>query len=165
MFWESTTQTCQKEETPLKGKKVAVVDTPGFSHRYCLYKDIVAEANKRVRFCSPGLHVILHGMSPFHFMAQQIKESFGHKAQDYTILLFTCKDDLGGRSLAKVIPSRHEHLKEYIAECRNRILAFDNKAEGEEREAQVAELMTMIDALVERNRNAPCYMMKVHKRL
>uniref|UniRef100_A0A8C6VPM8 AIG1-type G domain-containing protein n=1 Tax=Naja naja TaxID=35670 RepID=A0A8C6VPM8_NAJNA len=49
----------------------------------------------------------------------------------------------------------------------NRYLFFNNKAKGAEQEAQVAELMTMIDDLVESNSDAPCYtedMMNFSKR-
>ncbi|KAK9395886.1 GTPase IMAP family member 7-like [Crotalus adamanteus] len=48
-------------------------------------------------------------------------------------------------------------LRDLVSQCGNRILAFDNRAEGEEREAQVAQLMTMIDDLVKEHKDAPCY--------
>ncbi|KAG8131543.1 hypothetical protein E2320_009465 [Naja naja] len=83
---------------------------------------------------------------------------FGHNAKDYTIILFTHKDSKKGQPLEnltssrdenvkKYIASRDENVKKYIAECGNRCLAFNNKAEGTEREYQVAKLMTMIDEL------------------
>uniref|UniRef100_A0A8C7DXU6 AIG1-type G domain-containing protein n=1 Tax=Naja naja TaxID=35670 RepID=A0A8C7DXU6_NAJNA len=159
----SVTEACQKEEAQLKGRKVVVVDTPGFFHTRRPQKDAAAEVSKCMKFCSLGPHVILHVMHPFRCsqkemkMAQQIKEIFGLKAKDYTIILFTQKDDRKVESLEKLISSRDKILKEYIAECGNRCLAFNNKAKGAEREAQVAELMTMIDDLVETNSYAPCY--------
>ncbi|XP_070623365.1 uncharacterized protein [Erythrolamprus reginae] len=161
--WEAKPEICQKEKAQLKGRKVVVVDTPGFFYRYHTNKDIAAKMRKCVKVCSPGPHVILHVMRPYFNsqeetdMAQQIKEALGLKPKDYTIILFTGKDNLKGQSLENVIASSGETLKEYIAECGNRVLAFNNRAEGEERESQVAELMTMIDALVERNRDAPFY--------
>ncbi|KAG8127217.1 hypothetical protein E2320_014151 [Naja naja] len=160
----SITEACQKEETQLKGRKVVVVDTPGFFHTHRPEKEIAAQVSKCVKFCSPGPHVILHVMHPFHASqketdgVQLIKKIFGRNAKDYTIILFTHKDSKEGQSLENVISSRNKKVKKYIAECRNRCLTFNNKAEGEEREAQVAELMAMIDTLVEMNRCAPCYM-------
>ncbi|XP_013920701.1 PREDICTED: GTPase IMAP family member 7-like [Thamnophis sirtalis] len=160
-FWP-TTEVCQKEEAQLNGRKVVVVDTPGFFHIHRSQKEIAAEVSKCVKFCSLGPHVILHVM-PFGCftrkeleVAQLIKEIFGSKAKNNTILLLTCKDHLKGRSLEQFISGLGEDLKEYIAECGNRILAFNNKAKGEERDAQVAELMVMIDDLVETNSHAPC---------
>ncbi|KAG8127262.1 hypothetical protein E2320_014282 [Naja naja] len=111
-----------------------------------------------------GPHVILHVMHPFHASqketdgVQLIKKIFGRNAKDYTIILFTHKDSKEGQSLENLISSRNKKVKKYIAECGNRCLAFNNKAKRAEREAQVAKLMTMIDALVEMNRCAPCYM-------
>uniref|UniRef100_A0A8C6VF30 AIG1-type G domain-containing protein n=1 Tax=Naja naja TaxID=35670 RepID=A0A8C6VF30_NAJNA len=154
---------CQKEEVQLNGRKVVVVDTPGFVHTSPPDEYTAAEVSRGMKICSPGAHIILHVMHPFCSskkemdMAQLIKKMFGLKAKDYTILLVTHKTYLEDKSVANFIYSRDENVKKYIAECGNRCLAFDNKAKGGEREAQVAELMTMIDALVETNRNAPCY--------
>uniref|UniRef100_A0A8C6XV23 AIG1-type G domain-containing protein n=1 Tax=Naja naja TaxID=35670 RepID=A0A8C6XV23_NAJNA len=159
----SVTEECQKEEAQLNGRKVVVVDTPGFFHTSSPDEYTAAEVSRGVKLCSPGPHVILHVMDPLCSskkemdMAQLIKEMFGLKAKDYIILLVTHKNELEGKSVANFIYSRDDNLMEYIAQCGNRCLAFNNKAKGAEQEAQVAELMTMIDDLVERNRNAPCY--------
>ncbi|XP_032090768.1 GTPase IMAP family member 9-like [Thamnophis elegans] len=159
----SITEACQKEETQLNGRKVVVVDTPSFFHTSRSNTNIATEVSKCIKFCTPGPHVILQVMRPSRFtqnekdMAQLIKEIFGLKAKNYIILLFSRKDYLKGESLENFISAQDENLKEYIAECGNRCLAFNNEAEGEEREAQVAELMVMIDDLVHRNKYAPCY--------
>ncbi|XP_029141141.1 uncharacterized protein LOC107293061 [Protobothrops mucrosquamatus] len=169
----SITKACQKEDTQLNGRKVVVVDTPGFFNTSHPQKDIAAEVRNCVKFCSPGPHVILHVIRPGCFSqeeqgaAQLIKEIFGLKAKNYIILLFTHKEDLEGTSLKNFIAVCNKNLKEYAAECGNRFLAFNNWAKGAEREAQVTELMTMIDRLVETNGDAPCYteeMMKFNKR-
>ncbi|XP_026534689.1 GTPase IMAP family member 4-like [Notechis scutatus] len=160
---QSITEACQKEEAQLNGRKIVVVDTPGFSHANLPNEDIATQVNKCVKLCSPGPHVILQVMRPRGFtenekaVAQQIKEIFGLKARNYMILLFTHKDELERESLERFISVQDKKLKEYIAVCGNRYLAFNNKAEGVEREAQVAELMTMMDELVQTNRHAPCY--------
>ncbi|KAG8141078.1 hypothetical protein E2320_003710 [Naja naja] len=171
VLFESTTKACQKEEGQLNGRKVVVVDTPGFHHTHDSDENPAAEVSSGMKIWSPGPHVILHVMDPLGSskemkMAQQIEEIFGRKAKDYTIILFTFKDELEGQSIENLI-SRNKKVKEYIAECRNRYLFFNNKAKGAEQEAQVAELMTMIDDLVESNSDAPCYtedMMNFSKR-
>ncbi|KAG8147187.1 hypothetical protein E2320_022819 [Naja naja] len=158
----SITAACQKEEAQLTGRKVVIVDTPGFFYTHRPGKEIAAQVKRCIKFCSPSPHVILHVMHPFHApqetdVVQLIKKIFGRNAKDYTIILFTHKDSKEGQSLENLISSRDENVKKYIAECGNRCLAFNNKAKGAEREYLVAELMTMIDDLVQRNRNAPCY--------
>ncbi|KAG8148139.1 hypothetical protein E2320_022835 [Naja naja] len=136
-FEWSGTQACQTEEAQLKGRKIVVVDTPGIFHTDSPGEDIAAEEETDV--------------------IQLIEEIFGLKAKDYTIILFTNKHGLKAQSLENLISSRDKKVKKYIAECGNRCLVFNNNVEGAEREAQVGELMTMIDDLVETNRNAPCY--------
>ncbi|KAL7977845.1 hypothetical protein Chor_010797 [Crotalus horridus] len=173
MSSESVTRVCQKEDTQLNGRKVVVVDTPGFFHTCCSVNDVVAEVRKSVKFCSLGPHVILHVVRSGRFIwdeeevAQLIHMIFGLKAKNYIILLFTHKEDLEGTSIENFIAVCGKKLQQYAAECGNRFLAFNNRAEGAEREAQVAELMTMIDRLVETNRDAPYYtekMMSFNKR-
>ncbi|KAG8148138.1 hypothetical protein E2320_022836 [Naja naja] len=162
-FEWSGTQACQTEEAQLKGRKIVVVDTPGIFHTDSPGEDIAAEVSKCVKFCSPGPHVILYVMDHLRSsqeetdVIQLIEEIFGLKAKDYTIILFTNKRGLKAQSLENLISSRDKKVKKYIAECGNRCLVFNNNVEGAEREAQVGELMTMIDDLVETNRNAPCY--------
>uniref|UniRef100_A0A8C5WN95 AIG1-type G domain-containing protein n=1 Tax=Laticauda laticaudata TaxID=8630 RepID=A0A8C5WN95_LATLA len=158
-LWSRTEESCQEEETQLNGGKVVFVDMPGFFPSHCP-QDIDAEVSKGVKLCSLGPHIILHVVHPRCFtenedMLQQIKEIFGLQVRNYTILLFACKNILAGESLENIIPP-DENLKGYFAECGNQYLAF-NEVKGVEREAQVAELMTMIDQLVEINSSAPCY--------
>ncbi|KAG8148140.1 hypothetical protein E2320_022837 [Naja naja] len=119
----SVTEECQKEEAQLNGRKVVVVDTPGFFHTSSPDEYTAAEVSRGVKLCSPGPHVILHVMDPLCSskkemdMAQLIKEMFGLKAKDYIILLVTHKNELEGKSIANFIYSRDDNLMEYIAQC------------------------------------------------
>ncbi|XP_058035379.1 GTPase IMAP family member 9-like [Ahaetulla prasina] len=157
----SVTKTCQKKETQWRGRKVAVVDTPGFFDTKVSQQTIADEVSKCISFCSPGPHVILQVIRPDRFtqeekeVARLISEIFSLKAKNYMILLFTRKEDLEGTSL-KTFMQEEPSLWAQASQCGFRYLAFNNKAPGE-REAQVAQLMTMIDDLVEKNNDAPCY--------
>ncbi|XP_026549636.1 GTPase IMAP family member 7-like, partial [Notechis scutatus] len=142
----SLTQTCQREEALLNSRKVVVVDMPGFLDTARPELKTSAEVRKCIKFCPPGPHV-----------ARLIKEIFTLKGKDYTIILFTHKEHLEGKTLEKFITEGNVGLKELVYQCGNRFLAFNNKAEGAEHEAQVGQLMAMIDALVQKNRTAPCY--------
>ncbi|XP_026582249.1 GTPase IMAP family member 7-like, partial [Pseudonaja textilis] len=146
--------------------------TPGFLDTARLERETAAEVRKCIKFCMPGPHVILQVIRPVRFtkeeeeVARLIKEIFSLKAKDYMIILFTRKEDLEGKTLEEFIAKGNAGLKEQVYRCGNRFLAFNNKAEGAEREAQVSQLMAMIDALVQKNRAAPCYteeMMKADK--
>ncbi|XP_063157940.1 uncharacterized protein LOC134496115 [Candoia aspera] len=159
----SVTKCCQREEVQLDGRKIVVVDTPGFLDTGRPECEITNEVRRCVKFCSPGPHVILQVVRPGRFtqeekdVARLIKEIFSLKAKAYMIILFTRKEDLEGGSLEQYISEGDAFLKEQIFQCGGRYLAFNNKAEGEEQEAQVARLMEMIDELVEKNSDAPCY--------
>ncbi|XP_058035383.1 GTPase IMAP family member 9-like [Ahaetulla prasina] len=163
MAFGSVTRCCQKEEVLLKGRRVVVVDTPGFLDTGRSEQRTSTEVRKCVKFCSPGPHVILQVIRPSRFtqeekdVARLIKEIFSLKAKKYMILLFTRKEDLEGKALEKFIAEGNSALKEQVYQCGFRYLAFNNKAEGEERDAQVAQLMSMIDQLVEKNKSATCY--------
>ncbi|XP_026581403.1 GTPase IMAP family member 7-like [Pseudonaja textilis] len=172
MSFGSVTQTCQRAEAEVNGRKVVVVDTPGFLDTARLERETSAEVSKCIEFCMPGPHVILQVMRPGRFtkeeeeVARLIKKIFSLKAKDYMTILFTRKEDLEDKTLEEFITEGNAVLKEQVYHCGNRFLAFNNKAKGAEREAQVRQLMAMIDALVEKNRAAPCYteeMMKADK--
>ncbi|XP_026549958.1 GTPase IMAP family member 7-like [Notechis scutatus] len=171
MSFVSVTQTCQREEALLNGRKVVVVDTPGFLDTARLPLETLAELSKCIKFCPPGPHVILQVMRVGWFTQEEkhvarLMEFFSLKGKDYMIILFTHKDKLEGKTLEKFIAEGNAGLKEQVYQCGNRFLAFNNKAEGAEREAQVGQLMAMIDALVQKNCAAPCYteeMLKAEK--
>ncbi|XP_032090696.1 GTPase IMAP family member 8-like [Thamnophis elegans] len=161
--FNSVTQSCQKEEVQLNGRKVVVVDTPGFLDTGCPVRETATEVSRCMKFCSPGPHVILQVVRPTRFTQEEedvaclIKEIFSLKAKNYMILLFTRKEDFEGKPLEDFINQGNLGLKRQVYNCGGRFLAFNNKAEGKEREAQVDELMTMIDELVKENKGAPCY--------
>ncbi|XP_039203535.1 GTPase IMAP family member 9-like isoform X2 [Crotalus tigris] len=159
----SSTKISQREESLWNGRKVVVVDTPGFFDPGVPESQTVTELMKSMKFCTPGPHVILWVMRIGYFtreekeMLQLVKEVFGRKGKNYLILLFTRKEDLEGETLEEFISKENVALRELVAYCGHRCLAFNNKAKGEEREAQVAELMRMIDQLVYKNGDATCY--------
>ncbi|XP_015685258.1 GTPase IMAP family member 8-like [Protobothrops mucrosquamatus] len=157
----SDTKRCRKEEVLWNGRRIVVVDTPGFLDTGRPEPKNADEVSNCVKLCSPGPHVILWVMRPDRFSQEEkdaariIKEIFSEKGRNYMIVLFTQKDKLEGRSLENF--TYFQEQKKYLAECGNRYLAFNNTAEGEEREAQVAELMKMIDQLVYENGDALYY--------
>ncbi|KAL7977865.1 hypothetical protein Chor_010817 [Crotalus horridus] len=160
---KSVTVNCEKVENTWNGRKIVVVDTPGFFDTKVSDKETAAEVKNCVSMCNPGPHVILQVMRPGRFskeekkVAKLISKIFSLNAKNYMILLFSRKEDLEGMSLENFLSQGDDSLKKQVKQCGHRYLAFNNKAEGEEREKQMAELMTMIDRLVDNNGEAPCY--------
>ncbi|XP_015685895.2 GTPase IMAP family member 4-like, partial [Protobothrops mucrosquamatus] len=160
---KSITLSCEKKETAWNGRKVVVVDTPGFFDTKVPAHKTAEEVKKCVKMCAPGPHVIVQVIRPGRFsqeeadVAELIKEIFNLNAKNYMILLFTRKEDLEGKTLEEFLSEDDSSLRDQVSECGSRILAFDNKAEGKEQRTQVAQLMSMIDQLVFMNREAPYY--------
>ncbi|KAM3823555.1 GTPase IMAP family member 4-like [Vipera latastei] len=160
---KSITVSCKKEETLLNGRRIVVVDTPGFFDTKVSPRETAEEVKKCVTLCAPGPHVIVQVVRPGRFsqeekeVAQLIKEIFSLNAKNYMILLFSRKDDLEDKTLEEFISEDDSSLQDQVSECKGRILAFNNKAQGKERETQVTQLMSMIDELVYLNLEAPCY--------
>ncbi|XP_053266307.1 GTPase IMAP family member 4-like [Podarcis raffonei] len=160
----SVTAECKKEDTVIGGRRIVVVDTPGFFDTN-VPEDVASEEIKTcVKYIYPGAHAIIQVIQLTRFspeekaVAQLIQKIFSCKAKDYMIILFTRKEDLEGMPLKEFLKAGDQDLQNQIAQCSGRCLAFNNRAEGQEREEQVAELLGMIDDLVERNKAAPCYM-------
>ncbi|XP_033020894.1 uncharacterized protein LOC117055468 [Lacerta agilis] len=159
----SVMRKCQKEETIIGGRRIVVLDTPGFFDTNVPKEEIWKEIRTCVRNLYPGPHVIIHVMQVGRFsqkrkaVARRIQNTFSLRARTYMVMLFTRKDDLGGRSFREFLAEGDQDLQKYITQYGERCLAFNNRAQGQEREEQVDELLGMIDHLVERNKAAPCY--------
>uniref|UniRef100_A0A803THL6 Uncharacterized protein n=1 Tax=Anolis carolinensis TaxID=28377 RepID=A0A803THL6_ANOCA len=159
----SVTKTCEKKETVIDGRRIVVVDTPGFFNTCFAQEETSKEVEKCVKWCYPGPHAIIQVMQVGLFtqdekdVAELIHNIFNLEAKDYKIILFTRKDDLEGKTLKTFLNEGDASLWEHIDRCGGRCLAFNNEAEGREREEQVQELLCMIDDMVEKNSQAPCY--------
>ena len=90
-------------------------------------------------------------------VAEWVTKIFHTDGERYTILLFTRADELEDPSGLKGFIEGSQFLKGLVAKCGNRYIAFNNKATREAKDRQVAELIQMIDDMVENNHNAPCY--------
>uniref|UniRef100_A0A803T3W8 AIG1-type G domain-containing protein n=1 Tax=Anolis carolinensis TaxID=28377 RepID=A0A803T3W8_ANOCA len=163
----STTKTCEKKETVIGGRKIVVVDTPGFFEINAKTEEVSKEVEKCVKWCYPGPHAIIQVMAVGRFtqeekmVAQVIQGIFSFEAKDYMIILFTRKDDLEGKTLETFLSEGDASLREQIEKCGGRYLAFNNRAEGLKREEQVKELLGMIDDMLEKNIKAPHYTEKM----
>nr|XP_060639368.1 GTPase IMAP family member 9-like [Anolis sagrei ordinatus] len=160
----SVTKTFEKYETVIDGRKIVVVDTPGlFDTKEKQEKDIFQKVEKCIKWCYPGPHAIIQVMQVGRFTQEEkdinqlIQDNLSREAKDYWIVLFTHKDDLEGKSLLAFLNKEDPSLLEHINQRGGRCLAFNNKAEGQEREEQVKELLGMIDDVLENNSRAPFY--------
>ncbi|XP_034387483.1 GTPase IMAP family member 8-like isoform X2 [Cyclopterus lumpus] len=158
-----TTQT-EVRHVAVQGRRLVVVDAPGWSHSLSLTE--IPEGDKR-RFklnasrCPPGPHVFLLVVpvdSAFSAESKRTVEEhmklLGERVWRHTMVLFTCGDFLGGKTIEQHIESEGESLRRLTERCRNRYHVFNNKDRGDG--GQVTRLLQKVDELTWDN-GGRCY--------
>ncbi|XP_036616454.1 GTPase IMAP family member 4-like [Trichosurus vulpecula] len=154
----SVTKVCRKARTRWNGRDIAVVDTPGIFDTETEEKNNLKEIARFMTVSSPGPHALLLVLRVGRFTQEekaaieQLYRILGAEAVKFLIILFTRKEDLGEESLGEYVRTIDDsYFKELLEKCENRCCAFNNYASGVERDAQVSELMAMIEKMVQNN--------------
>ncbi|XP_055962754.1 GTPase IMAP family member 7-like [Sorex fumeus] len=153
----SVTKKCQKEFREWKGRNILVVDTPGIFDTKEKVDTTCKEISKCVLYSSPGPHAIILVLQLHRYTEEDqkvcalVKALFGESVTKHMIIVFTRKEDLGDRSLREFIDESGVSLKNLVKECGNRCCAFSNRAEEDEKEAQVQELIQLIEKMMHDN--------------
>ncbi|XP_054985976.1 GTPase IMAP family member 7-like [Sorex araneus] len=154
MSGASVTPKCQKAFREWKGRNILVVDTPGFFHTTEKMDTICREISKCVLFSSPGPHAFILVLQLGRYTEEEqqvfamVKALFGESVTRHMIILFTRKEDLGDTSLPDFIAQNSVSLRSMIKECGSRCCAFSNRAAKAEKEAQVQELMQLVEKMI-----------------
>ncbi|XP_077058477.1 GTPase IMAP family member 8-like isoform X1 [Siphateles boraxobius] len=153
---DSVTTECEKRVGEVDGRSVAVVDTPGLFDTTLTNDQVVEEIVKCISLSSPGPHVFVIVLSLGRFTKEAmdtmdlIKKIFGHKAAQFSIVLFTRGDDLENESIEDYVCKYNcAELKKLIRDCGNRFLAFNNKEKRDK--TQVIQLLNMIEQVKNTN--------------
>ncbi|XP_021237783.1 GTPase IMAP family member 4-like [Numida meleagris] len=159
----SITSDCIKARSCFRGRPIVVVDTPGLFDTRESNQRTAEKIKNGLRALSPGVHAIILVMQLGRItkeemeVAEWVTKIFHTEGERYMILLFTKAEDLRNPQDLEVLIEASKCLKELAAKCSSRYIAFSNIATGEARDRQVAELIHMIDAMAEENRDAPRY--------
>nr|XP_025849601.1 GTPase IMAP family member 7 [Vulpes vulpes] len=154
------TKECQKASREWEGRKLLVVDTPGLFDTKETLDTTCKEISRCVISSCPGPHAILLVLQLGRYTEEEqktvalIKAVFGKPAMKHMIMLFTRKDNLEDQSLSDFIESGDVKLKNITKECGDRYCAFNNRAKEAEKEAQVQELVELIEQMVQSNGGA-----------
>ncbi|XP_029135134.2 GTPase IMAP family member 8-like [Labrus bergylta] len=152
------TRTSQSEgrHQEVEGRHLVVVDTPGWNNSLSL-NEIPQGERQRFRLnvskCPPGPHVFLL-VIPIDtaFCAEQRRtleehmKLLGERVWRYTMVLFTCGDVLGKKTIEQHIESEGDALRWLVGKCRNRYHVFINKKSSDM--SQVTHLLKKIDEMV-----------------
>ncbi|XP_053726635.1 uncharacterized protein LOC128762413 [Synchiropus splendidus] len=152
----SVTDSCQKAQIEIDGRQVAVVDTPGLFDTHFPKEEIQSEIVKCVDYLHPGPHAFLVVLQIGRMTDEEqatiqlLNQVFGERAQDFSIVVFTRGDELGGQIIEDCIEEENSgFLKNLIKECGGRYHVMNNK--DMQNRAQVHELLDKIEAMVDQN--------------
>ncbi|XP_072508431.1 GTPase IMAP family member 4-like [Notamacropus eugenii] len=82
---------------------------------------------------------------------EQLYGILGEASVKFLIVIFTRKEELGDQSVGDYVRTiEHPSFKE-LEKCEHRYCAFNNNASGAQRDAQVSELMAMVETMVQAN--------------
>uniref|UniRef100_A0A8B9BXW8 GTPase, IMAP family member 7 n=1 Tax=Anser brachyrhynchus TaxID=132585 RepID=A0A8B9BXW8_9AVES len=160
---DAVTKDYSKEKTLFRGRPIVVIDTPGLFDTKKANAETAQKIRDAVRYLYGGVHAIVLVMQLGRIskeeeeVAEWVTKIFHTEAQKYTILLFTRADDLEKPGDIHDFVAASKCLKGLAGKWENRYIAFNNKATGNTREQQVSDLIEMIDELVKKNKDAPCY--------
>ncbi|XP_045070156.1 GTPase IMAP family member 4-like [Coregonus clupeaformis] len=152
-FGSVTTQ-CEKQSGVVDGRKIDVIDTPGLYDTTMSKAEMKSEIEKAIYESVPGPHAFLLVIRlGVRFTEEErntvkwIQENFGEDASLYTILLFSCEDQLKGKTLDDTLKQSQE-LRKLIDACGGRHHTFNNDRENH---TQVTELLEKIEKMVKWN--------------
>lgn len=155
----SITKTCSLKSVVRFGKKIVLVDTPGIFDTDVPNDKTQTEIMKCISITAPGPHAFIMVVNLARFTEEEMKtidhfvKYFGETVYQYFIVLFTRKDELDSEnvSLKGYLSNIPPKLREFIEKCDERIIAFNNKLKGNESDAQVRELLEMIERNISKN--------------
>ncbi|XP_020934576.1 GTPase IMAP family member 1 [Sus scrofa] len=159
----SVTRSCAVASGRWAEWDVDVLDTPDlFSSEVARTDPDCKERGRCYLLAAPGPHALLLVTQLGRFTAQDqqawrgVKALFGDGVSAHTIVVFTRKEDLAEGSLQDYVrDSENQALRQLVAECGGRVCAFNNRATGPEQEAQVTELLRLVEDLVRDRGGAP----------
>ncbi|XP_078541519.1 GTPase IMAP family member 5-like [Lissotriton helveticus] len=149
---KTVTIACDKEVCDRDGRRLVVVDTPGF-----LNSNITEEVRSDLihcrQLCGAGPHAIVLVLQAGRFTeeerkaVQRVQDLFGRGVLQHMVIVFTRKDDLEDKPIEIFVSEAEARLRELTAKCGGRYCAFNNRATGEENDTQVSKLITLIDQI------------------
>jgi predicted GTPase len=163
---DSITDTCQLRDAKRFDKIVNIVDTPGVFDTRRKIDSTQEEIKRCIWLTTPGPHAIILCVPIGRFTAEDVDtvnhfvSHFGESLMKYVIVLFTRLDDwkrdqedngASDDNINGFINSLTECPRNFLQNCQNRYIAFDNTLKGHEANQQVKNLIKMIDKMVAEN--------------
>ncbi|KAL4000227.1 NACHT, LRR and PYD domains-containing protein 1 [Sarotherodon galilaeus] len=157
VFASSQNEQCQMQEGEVAGRRVTVIDTPGWwQNSSCCTDDIDKEIARGFSLSPVGVHVILLIIpldltfrDPQRVTLEDHMNLFHATVWKHAMVLFTYGDKLADKSLEEHIEREHSALRWLIEKCENRYHAMNNMKKRDMN--QVTELFEKIEEIVAGN--------------
>ncbi|XP_074128293.1 GTPase IMAP family member 4-like [Sminthopsis crassicaudata] len=153
----SVTKVCKKARTTWNGRDICVIDTPGIFDTDTREEKILNEIAHFMTMSSPGPHALLLVLQIGRFTQEEkaaierLYKILGAEAVKFLIIVFTGKDKLE-ESLEDYLGTIDDsYFRELLEKCAHRCCAFDNNASGAQKDAQISELMAIVENMVQDN--------------
>lgn len=150
------TRSCQQRQGVCEGKNVTLVEAPRWFWVGGKMEESVKEETERaMTLVEPGLHAVLLLIPVNQFTEMEgripaaLKEMFGDKVLDHTLVLLTCADYLMRMSVQDYVQKEQAGLRQLIEDCGGRYHAINNR-QWQNRE-QVRQLLDKVDNMVKQN--------------
>ena len=164
----SVTSTIKCKENERFGKRLVVVDTPGFFHTELTEEELRNEYCKWPEHISPGIRAIVLVIQAERFTEEDektfnfFKTLFGDNLKDYLIVVFTHRYRLESQhmSIDQFVDTidKSSNLHKLIGKSNKTYIALGNTASEEE----VQDLLAMIERIKEQN-GGKCYSNELFK--
>ena len=156
------TKECSAYSREFYGRRLFVVDTPGFFDPTVYEETIQDEIGKAYELtAAPGPHVFLLVLEAKRFTAEQaqavenFKKIFEPDPLSHTIIIFTHGDSFKPPKkpidkYLELVP-RDSILRAVLDQCEERYLLVDNTATAAEKDVLTLKLLHMIDDMIRKN--------------
>ncbi|XP_053198774.1 GTPase IMAP family member 9-like [Scomber japonicus] len=150
----SVTTECQAAETEIKGTCVRVIDTPDMFDdeiKSSVKNQHVTQCKQLICQSDPCVYLLVMHVSRFtdgeRDILRKFEETFGSRAKEQTIILFTRGEDLqsSDMSLEDFLQDCQAELRNIVKQCGGRCVVFENKTS---RQHQVAALMQTVNEML-----------------
>ncbi|KAJ7989577.1 hypothetical protein DPEC_G00305980 [Dallia pectoralis] len=160
---KSRTARCVMKAGSVSGRRVTVVDTPGWWMNYFRQDSTVFDQREiagGVSLCPPGPHAILLAVRVDRFFTETYRRAVQEHLElitdaiwAHTVVLFNYGDWLGDTTVEQHIESEGAALQWIVEKCHNRYHVLNNRSNSG---FQVSELMKKIEDLVACNAGCVC---------
>ncbi|XDV19292.1 hypothetical protein PO909_024789, partial [Leuciscus waleckii] len=159
----SVTAKSESRDDLVHGRKITVIDTPGFFDTNHKDEEIKSEIIKSLIECAPAVHafVIVLKVGRYTRQENEVVQQFlntmkGEDVLKHTVILFTFGEQLEGQTIDEFVKPNPK-LQELVDKCGGRCHVIDNKYWNDcdsgykSNRVQVKNLLETIDTMVEEN--------------